>query len=121
MIKTICKMSFLLTAVLAVMSCEEETVTPNEPPVVEEEESTQSVLKVTHSNAGFQVPAVSGGTFSEGTVDWGDGSAVEAYSEDLSHDYESDGPYTVTISCTGAEKVAIENISGITNLDISGF
>ncbi|HIZ87249.1 MAG TPA: BACON domain-containing protein [Candidatus Coprenecus pullistercoris] len=79
------------------------------------------ILRLTHSDTEFQVPAVSGGLSSEWTVDWGDNSVFEDYSESLSHIYESGGSHTVTIYCSGAEQVTIENISGITDLDISEF
>ena len=76
-------------------------------------------LVVKHTAPKFNIPVFTGASI-RGTVTWGDG-AQEDYQKSLSHEYAEQKEYTTTISITGVETVELENISGIAEIDFTGF
>lgn len=84
-----------------------------------QQEQVQKVL-ITFSGETFTVPLVYGPDFSEGKIFWGDDSE-EAYEEGASHDYSAGGEYVVTLEVPDAETIELQDISGISVLDLSGF
>ena len=76
-------------------------------------------LVVKHTAPKFNIPVFTGANI-RGTVTWGDG-AQEDYQKGLSHEYAEQKEYTTTISITGVEAVELENISGIAEIDFTGF
>ncbi|HIZ86184.1 MAG TPA: BACON domain-containing protein [Candidatus Coprenecus stercoravium] len=81
---------------------------------------TSGVFRLTHENTALTIPYITGGSFSSGTIDWGDNSS-EQYATGLSHIYSSRGSHTVTVLCQGAETISIEGLVGITDLDLTSF
>lgn len=81
--------------------------------------TVQKVL-ITFSGDTFTVPLVYGPDFSEGKIFWGDDSE-EAYKEGASHDYSSAGEYVVTMEVPDAETIELQNLIGVSHLDLSGF
>lgn len=79
----------------------------------------QKVL-ITFSGDTFTVPLVYGPDFSEGKIFWGDDSE-EAYKEGASHGYSSAGDYVVTMEVPDAETIELQNLIGVSDLDLSGF
>ena len=90
--------------------------------VVQEARLEEYVLRVTHDNAVFTMPSFKG-TVTSGMIYWGDGLSEE-YSEDLVHDYGRKSEMTVEIVLQGGDddhRVRFENITGITEIDLSGM
>lgn len=90
--------------------------------VVQEARLEEYVLRVTHENAVFTLPSFKG-TVTSGMIYWGDGLSEE-YSEDLVHDYGRESEVTVEIILQGGDDdhlVRFENITGITEIDLSGM
>ena len=90
--------------------------------VVQEARLEEYVLRVTHENAVFTMPSFKG-TVTSGMIYWGDGLSEE-YSEDLVHDYGRKSEMTVEIVLQGGDddhRVMFENITGITEIDLSGM
>lgn len=84
-----------------------------------QQEQIQKVL-ITFSGETFTVPLVYGPDFSEGKILWGDDSE-DVYKEGASHDYSAGGEYVVTLEVPDAETIELQNISGISVIDLSGF
>lgn len=90
--------------------------------VVQEARLEEYVLRVTHENAVFTMPSFKG-TVTSGMIYWGDGSSEE-YSDNLVHDYGRKSEVTVEILLQGGDddhRVSFENITGITEIDLSGM
>ena len=90
--------------------------------VVQEARLEEYVLRVTHENAVFTMPSFKG-TVTSGMIYWGDGLSEE-YSENLVHDYGRKSEMTVEIVLQGGDddhRVRFENITGITEIDLSGM
>ena len=90
--------------------------------VVQEARLEEYVLRVTHENAVFTMPSFKG-TVTSGMIYWGDGSSEE-YSDNLVHDYGRKSEVTVEIVLQGGDddhRVSFENITGITEIDLSGM
>ena len=51
---------------------------------------------------------------------WGDGNEEE-YKEGITHRYEKEGERTVIINSKGAEEITLQNLVGVTSIDLSGF
>lgn len=81
-----------------------------------------SVVRITHINQTFQAPLITGSNLTGGSIQWGDGT-VTPYDEDQLpvHTYEDQQEHTVTIESYGAEDIRLENIVGVTKIDLSGF
>lgn len=79
-----------------------------------------SVLRITHQSEVFGLPDVSGLNFLYGTVFWGDGMS-EDYVQGLSHTYSPAAQYTVVMDVPGAEEFTLEDIRGVTDLDLTEF
>lgn len=77
-------------------------------------------VMITFSGDTFTVPLIYGPDFSEGKIFWGDDSE-EAYKEGASHDYSSAGEYVVTMEVPDAETIELQNLVGVSDLDLSGF
>lgn len=74
-------------------------------------------LVVGHSGTTLESPTWRGANV-DGSVDWGDGTAEESYSEGMSHDYTDNGPHTATFNMIGAESFKIEQIGEIDDIRI---
>lgn len=77
-------------------------------------------LRIVHTNQTFSIPTISGPQFSYGRIEWGDGQE-EAYQTEAVHTYQDKGPHTVSIELSGAEEVALSNLIGVTDLDLTQF
>lgn len=80
------------------------------------------VLVVKHSAMSFASPLLysSKGTETYGTIDWGDG-ITESWDSTVVHEYESEGTKTITLKATDAAGFTINDISGISAIDLSKF
>lgn len=117
-------LSLLVPVSLAVTSCD-LTIRPVESgnggngQDEDDEVPVQKVL-ITFSGDTFTVPVVGGTDFSEGKIFWGDDSE-DIYEEGASHDYSSVGEYVVTLEVPDAEMIQLQNLTGVSDLDLSGF
>lgn len=82
--------------------------------------SGASVLHIVHESGDFTLPSIGGSHFYYGLVSWGDGSQ-EVYAEGASHVYTGSGPHTVSIETHGAEEFSLQNLTGVTEVDLSRF
>ena len=76
-------------------------------------------LVIVHSKEVFNAPDMRGNGLSA-EVDWGDGTTV-AWRANAEHGYSSAGSHTVTIKIAGATWFEITDVTGITEIDLSGF
>ncbi len=83
-------------------------------------ERVLSSLKVVHSNDRMNVPVVTGSEGIFGKVYWGDGEA-QNYNANTTHIYKMSGSHTITVETWGAEDVTMNNLSGVTEIDLSKF
>ena len=83
-------------------------------------EKTLSKVTLVHTGETFTAPLVTGTSFSDAFISWGDG-VREAYSEDASHTYEAEGPHTVVIESVGAEEIKLPDLVGVSEIDLSAF
>lgn len=79
-----------------------------------------STLKVKHSNKNMDVPIITGSENLFGKIYWGDDQS-EDYKSKASHKYTNEGTYTITIESWGAKELELENLSGISEIDLSNF
>lgn len=80
-----------------------------------------SSLAVEHSNKSFGAPSLEASTLPELiVVDWGDGTNDD-YSTNLSHTYDANGTYIVTVTCSSDyfPYFSIPSLTGITGLNFS--
>ena len=75
---------------------------------------------IVHENAEFTVPTLTGNEDMYATVMWGDGKSDD-YVAGLSHVYELLGEKTVTIIGKGITGYSVEDIAGVTSIDITEF
>lgn len=83
------------------------------------QETSNKVLRICHDRDFFTLP-VFGGQDISGKVDWGDG-VLEQYGISSGHDYDNLRWKYVTVSLSDAESFRIENLDGISVIDISRF
>lgn len=83
-------------------------------------EQEKSILRIVHTSSLFAAPILTGTDFTEGRIMWGDGQE-EAYSSESMHTYREEGVHEVTIESQGAETVTLENLTGITDIDLTQF
>ena len=77
-------------------------------------------LVVKHTLPKFTLPEFAG-TEIQGSVQWGDGKQ-EDYKDGLSHDFEDhQKEHSTSIVVKGVEKVTLNSILGITEIDFSAF
>lgn len=122
----------LVPLFLSVTSCEEvgEPLPQEKPggeepdpdPDPEPDPETEPVQKVSLVFVGssYEIPLISGGNFSEGTIFWGDGEE-EPYSEGASHVYPGNGTFEISIETDEAEEIHFDNIAGVAEIDFSEF
>lgn len=79
----------------------------------------QQSLVFVHSNDIFYAPDMRGNGLSA-EVDWGDGT-VAAWRANAEHGYASSGTHTVTIKIAGATWFQTNDVTGISEIDLSGF
>lgn len=63
---------------------------------------------------------ITGTSFSDGVISWGDGSSEE-YSEEASHTYQNENTHTVVIESVGAEEITLPDLVGVSEIDLSAF
>lgn len=78
-----------------------------------------SLLKITHDNTFLTLPLLKGEGLM-GTVFWGDGQSEE-YGVTAEHSYESGQVHTVTVETWGTEEVQLDNLIGISEIDLTQF
>lgn len=88
--------------------------------VVQEGEKTVSRVSIVHSGLTFTAPLITGTSFSDGVISWGDGSSEE-YSEEASHTYPNENTHTVVIESVGAEEITLPDLVGVSEIDLSAF
>ena len=93
-----------------------QTVTVRQKPYGLEEQT----LGITFIGTSFTVPTLEGAYFAGNDIAWGDGS-TEPYANKTSHTYETRGTYTITIRSAGAETVTMQDLAGVSEIDLSGF
>ena len=93
----------------------EQTVTVRQEPYLEEQ-----ALSIMYTGVSFTIPALSGTYFSGTEIAWGDGS-TDSYTDEATHTYEQEGTYTVTIRSQGAEDFTLQDLVGVSEIDLSGF
>lgn len=106
--------TILPTVVLLLAACSESQET-DQP----EDQRPQHTIGITHSNASFTVPEITG-TAVSGTVSWGDRKR-EDYAIGATHSYTASSTYTVTLTLRGAETMELGSLQGISTIDLSGF
>ena len=77
-------------------------------------------LSITFTGTSFTVPTLAGAYFAGNDITWGDGT-TEPYKAATTHPYESLNTYTVTIRSQGAETFTMQDIAGVSEIDLSGF
>lgn len=75
---------------------------------------------IMHNNSLYTAPVLSGMYMSDVYISWGDGNEEE-YKEGITHRYEKEGERTVIINSKGAEEITLQNLVGVTSIDLSGF
>jgi len=102
----------------AVITLSSESV--KEQLLVKQTERGAVLISMKHTNwEYFSIPLFSGNGLS-GTIQWGDGQQEELQN-DASHSYNEEKEYTVTVELIGASKVFWEDITGLTEIDLTGF
>lgn len=77
------------------------------------------VFKFVHENKVMKAPVIFGFGMAA-TIDWGDGTR-SAYNSTLSHSYISAVQYEVTVEATQASTASLNDIVGVTKVDLSQF
>lgn len=77
------------------------------------------MLKIIHNSTSFTPPTFSGLNIT-GTIDWGDGNN-EIYSTSAQHEYENSEEKTVTLEMWGASEFTLSEITGVNEIDLTGF
>ena len=93
----------------------EQTVTVRQEPYLKEQ-----ALSIMYTGVSITIPALSGTYFSGTEIAWGDGS-TDSYTDEATHTYEQEGTYTVTIRSQGAEDFTLQDLVGVSEIDLSGF
>ena len=76
-------------------------------------------LSISHNRKSMTAPDFRGtGLVVE--VDWGDGTVVP-WRSGIDHGYESKGPYTISMKIAGAQWFQVTDVTGISEIDLSGF
>ena len=88
--------------------------------VVQEGEKITSRVSIVHSGLTFTAPLITGTSFTDGIISWGDGSSEE-YSEEASHTYQNENTHTVVIESVGAEEITLPDLVGVSEIDLSAF
>ena len=78
-------------------------------------------VSIVYSGEQFTVPLITGEYFMNAYIWWGDDSEREAYREGAVHAYDGAGPYTVVIESAGAEEIALSDLVGVSEIDLSEF
>ena len=99
---------------LGVAACSEDT-----PAVPVQDPQGAVTLVVKHTLQNFSIPMFEGENIS-GTIQWGDGSQDD-YSDGLSHDFSGQKEYTTSMVVKGVETVTLNDLTGITEIDFTGF
>ena len=120
---------FPILAALLLLSCKKEELPAEPQPETSQPEmplpATTSRISFTHSNSICSLPVIllEDGTLFEGTVNWGDDSGEETYTEELQHRYSGSAAVGHRVDIIGPEPAAFEfeEIYGISKLDLSGL
>jgi len=79
-----------------------------------------NTLQITHTNKRMAAPVIDKPKGVTGKIFWGDGETQD-YSIGAAHTYDAEGTYTVAIESWGANEIMMENLSGVTEIDLSKF
>lgn len=80
-------------------------------------------VRITHTATEFSLPTLNDGQSASGTVYWGDGSSSEIEAS-ATHRYDSQEAgkeHTVTIQWTPTVSFKLNDLSGVTSIDLSGL
>lgn len=78
------------------------------------------MVSITHHAAAIKSPTFTGATAPYGFVYWGD-STNDPYSAEAAHSYLSAGQFVMKVDIWNAEEVAVSDLSGIEQIDLSKF
>lgn len=78
-----------------------------------------SRVNIVHTNWNMLVPTITGRNM-YGTVLWGDNSQEE-YQPNAVHQYNQEGKWTLTIESWGSQRIELEDIVGIVEIDLTEF
>ena len=88
--------------------------------VQQEAQEELNILKITYTGDYFTIPAI-GGTSVNGTIDWGDGTLHSNYLNATPHTYAKEGSYNITLTLKNAESFELNDLTGISEIDLSEF
>lgn len=80
----------------------------------------KSLVRIEHTNKTFTVPFFTSSTHFAGMVFWGDGN-YDDYVEGLKHDYVSQKTYVANFEMWGVEEITLNDIIGVTSVDLTEF
>lgn len=85
-------------------------------------ETSKQQLTVTYTGKEITLPMITAATgLPYGMIDWGDGSEFAKYLGADKHTYAQDGDHTVIIKTVDANKVKVNNLTGLKTLDLTKF
>lgn len=93
----------------------EQTVT-----VVQEGIKNENRVSIVHSGQTFTAPLITGVSFTDAFISWGDGTREE-YKAEATHAYGDGGIHTVVIESVGAEEITLPDLEGVSEIDLSAF
>lgn len=88
--------------------------------IVQDAYASVSRLAVTHTCPVFNIPLLLGSKLKDGTIQWGD-QQTEAYASDATHSYKDQQAHTVVVEIRGVEEVQLQNLVGVTEIDLTEF
>lgn len=88
--------------------------------IVQDGYASVSCFVVTHTCPVFNIPLLLGSKLKEGSIQWGD-QQTEEYSSDATHAYKDQQEHTVVVEIRGVEEVQLQNLVGVTEIDLTEF
>lgn len=88
--------------------------------IVQDGYASVSRFAVTHTCPVFNIPLLVGGKLKDETIQWGD-QQTEDYSPDAVHSYKDQQAHTVVVEIRGVEEVQLQNLVGVTEIDLTEF
>ncbi len=79
-----------------------------------------STLQLKHVNKRMSAPIINYPDGVAGKIYWGDGQNQD-YKTSAIHTYDEEGTYTIAVESWGANNVTMDNLSGVTEIDLSKF
>lgn len=88
--------------------------------IVQDGYASVSRFTVTHTCPIFNIPLLVGSKLKDGTIQWGD-QQTEDYSPDAVHIYNDQQAHTVVVEIRGVEEVQLQDLVGVTEIDLTEF